>query len=363
MMQHAWGRNDMLSRLSGRDDIFAKLETFRPTVALLASCLILAVSQLSHSYQTATKPNYDPPANLVKADYPEWPYPKGVNEAPKPDDGQLFHIAGSTKSYTDTQINRSTSTVDWFPELHPAPPGPVILGKKGAYNACGQCHLIDGRGKPDTANLQGLPVAYFLQQLADMRDDKRHASKMHASLADMIPIAKAIDELNAKIAADYFHSVPVRRTVRIIETDTVPVTHPGPHNVQLIDVSGAKEPIGTRIIELPENVERTFLRDATSGFVAYVPNGSIKRGELLAKTGGAGKTLPCASCHGEDLKGKEDMFPPLAGRSPTATARQLYDFKSGTRAGCNAATMKPIVANLTDQDIVDLTAYIASLQP
>jgi cytochrome c553 len=331
--------------------------------AISAGCFVLAVSHLSYAYQTANKPSYDPPPNLVRTDYPDWPYPKGVHEPPKPEDGQLFHIPGSTKSYTDTQINRSRSTVDWFPKQHPAPPAPVLLGKEGAYNACGQCHLIDGRGKPDTANLQGLPVGYFLQQLADMKDDKRHASIAHASLADMIPIAKVIDAADAKLAAEYFHSVRAVKSTRIIETDTVPVTHPGPHNVQLLDARGAKEPIGTRIIEVPEDVRRTFLRDATSGFIAYVPTGSIKRGELLAKTGGAGRTVPCASCHGEGLKGKEDMFPPLAGHSPTATARQLYDFKSGTRAGRNAAAMKPVVAKLTDQDIVDLTAYIASLEP
>lgn len=331
--------------------------------AVSASCLILTVSHLSRAQQTATKPTYDPSANLVRTDFPDWPYPKGVHEPPKADDGQLFHISGSTRTYTDTQINRSTSTVDWFPESHPVPPAPVILGKAGAYNACGQCHLIDGRGKPDTADLRGLPVAYFLQQLADMKDDKRHASVAHASLADMIPVAKALDAADAKLAAEYFHFVPAVKSTRVIETDTVPVTHPGPHNVQLVDASGAKEPIGTRIIEIPEDVQRTFLRDATSGFIAYVPTGSIKRGELLAKTGGAGKTLPCSFCHGDGLKGKEDLFPPLAGRSPTSTARQLYDFKSGTRDGRNAAAMKPIVANLTDQDIVDLTAYIASLQP
>ncbi len=330
-----------------------------------ASCLLLTltVGRLAHGHQAPPKPNYDPPANLARTDFPGWPYPKGVHEASKPDDGQLFHIPGSTKSYTDTQINRSTSTVDWFPDLHPAPPAPVISGKTGAYSACGQCHLIDGRGKPDTADLQGLPVAYFLQQLADMKDDTRRASIAHASLADMIPVAKALDETDAKLAAEYFHSIPAGRSTRIVETDTVPVTRPGPHNVQLVDTSGAKEPIGNRIIEVPENVERTFLRDATSGFVAYVPTGSVKRGELLAKTGDSSRTIPCGSCHGEGLKGMGDLFPPLAGRSPTATARQLYDFKSGTRNGRNALAMKPVVARLTDQDIVDLTAYIASLQP
>jgi cytochrome c553 len=141
------------------------------------------------------------------------------------------------------------------------------------------------------------------------------------------------------------------------------VTHPGPHNVQLVDATGAKEPIGIRIIEVPEDVNRTMLRDATPGFIAYVPNGSIKRGEMLAKTGDSGRTVPCATCHGEGLKGIGDIFPPLAGRSSAATARQLYDFKSGARDGRYAALMKPIVAHLTDQDIVDLTAYIVSLQP
>jgi cytochrome c553 len=106
-----------------------------------------------------------------------------------------------------------------------------------------------------------------------------------------------------------------------------------------------------------------MLRDATPGFIAYVPKGSIKRGEMLAKTGDSGRTVPCATCHGEGLKGIGDIFPPLAGRSSAATARQLYDFKSGARDGRYAALMKPIVAHLTDQDIVDLTAYIVSLLP
>src|SRR5215475_5734783 len=216
--------------------------------AVSAGFLIFSFGLFSHAQQTPAKPNYDPPPNLARTDFPDWPYPKGVHESPKPDDGQLFHIPGSCKSYTDTQINRSTSTIDWFPEQHPPPPAPVISGKKGAYSACGQCHLINGRGKPDTADLQGLPVAYFLQQLADMKDDKRHASVVHASLSDMIPVAKAIDAADAKVAAEYFHSLPAVKSTRIIETDIVPVTHPGPHNVQLLDASGAKEPIGTRII-------------------------------------------------------------------------------------------------------------------
>jgi cytochrome c553 len=329
--------------------------------ATLAGCLALTIN-LS-SAQTRTKAADDSPASVAATNIPDWPYPRGVHEPVKPDDGQLFHIPGSSKGYTDTQINRSTTTVDWFPELHPTPPAPVISGKEGSYRACGLCHLIDGRGKPDTADLQGLPVAYFLQQLADMKEGKRRSVVAHATLNDMIPVAKALNDAEARLAAEYFHSVKAVQSSRIVETDTVPVTHPGPHNVQLLDPSGAKEPLELRIIEVPEDVKRTMLRDNTSGFIAYVPIGSLKRGELLATTGNAGKTIPCASCHGEGLKGNGDFFPPLAGRSATAAARQLYDFKTGTRDGRNAVAMKPVVAHLTDQDIVDLTAYIASLQP
>src|SRR6476661_2736408 len=205
--------------------------------AISATCLL--ATHVSETYQTAATATHDPQSPRVRTDYPDWPWPQGAAEPAKPDDGQFFHIPGSTKSYTDTQINRSTSTVDWFPELHPAPPAPVISGKTGAYHACGQCHLIDGRGKPDTADLRGLQVAYVLQQLSDMKDGKRHGSVPHATIKDMIPIAKAIDEADARLAADYFHSIPAARGIRIIETDTVPVTHPGPHGVQLVDPSGA----------------------------------------------------------------------------------------------------------------------------
>jgi len=117
-----------------------------------------------------------------------------------------------------------------------------------------------------------------------------------------------------------------------------------------------------RIIEVPEDVNRTMLRDATSGFIAYVPNGSIKRGEMLAKTGDSGRTVPCATCLERGLKGIGDISRPW--RTLSCCYRPAtYDFKSGARDGRYAALMKPVVAHLTDQDIVDLTAYIVSLQP
>jgi cytochrome c553 len=308
------------------------------------------------------RPNYDPPANLVRKDFPAWPYPSAIPDTRR-EEGTLFHVPGSTQAFTFTQINGGPATIDWFPDQHPTPPAPVISGRAGAYNACGQCHLIDGSGKPDTGDLRELPVAYMLQQIVDMKNDRRHASIPGAPLIYMLAIAKGVTLEEAREAAEYFHSIPPVKKLRIIETDTVPVTHPAAHAVQRVDSSGATAPLGTRIIEVPEDFDRTELRDPSSGFIAYVPAGSIGKGAALATTGGNGKTLPCASCHGEGLKGMGDMIPRIAGHSPTATARQLYDFKSGTRDGKNAGPMKTVVSKLTHGDIVNLAAYVASLQP
>jgi cytochrome c553 len=80
------------------------------------------------------------------------------------------------------------------------------------------------------------------------------------------------------------------------------------------------------------------------------------------KSGAAGKTVSCASCHGADLKGLGPV-PGIAGRSPSYLARQLYDFKHGARTGSASDQMKPSVQNLADEDIVSLVAYLASLTP
>ena len=52
----------------------------------------------------------------------------------------------------------------------------MIAGKEGAYKAAGDCHLSTDEENLTPPIFKGLPVAYFLQQLADMKDDKRHAS-------------------------------------------------------------------------------------------------------------------------------------------------------------------------------------------
>ncbi len=55
--------------------------------------------------------------------------------------------------------------------------------------------------------------------------------------------------------------------------------------------------------------------------------------------------------------------PGIAGRSPSAMMRSMYDMKMGTRNGQMAQLMQPALANLTIEDMTDIVAYLASITP
>ena len=56
-------------------------------------------------------------------------------------------------------------------------------------------------------------------------------------------------------------------------------------------------------------------------------------------------------------------IPGIAGRSPSYLMRQLVDIKNGARAGLGSTQMQAVVANLSEDDMVALVAYAASLPP
>jgi len=55
--------------------------------------------------------------------------------------------------------------------------------------------------------------------------------------------------------------------------------------------------------------------------------------------------------------------PTIAGRSPSQMTRQMWDMQHGSRNGEWTQLMKPVVAKLSDEDLVNITAYLASLKP
>jgi cytochrome c553 len=238
----------------------------------------------------------------------------------------------------------------------------VARGRKDAnVRACALCHYPNGKGRAENAPVSGLPVAYFIQQMHDYRDGKRKsADPKKGNTNAMIGFAKAMTEEEIRATAEYFGSMKWTPWIRVVESKTVPKTRiAGGLFIGL--PGGETEPLGQRIIEMPEDNAREALRDPRSGFVAYVPVGSIKKGEALVK-GGGGKTVACGVCHGADLKGLGPV-PGIAGRSPSYSARQLFDMQVGARSGLWADLMEPVVAKLTEEDLISISAYTASLTP
>ncbi len=288
------------------------------------------------------------------------PASSGADVAARTADPTLRHVPESEAAFTFAQVKNLFSAPDWHPGDHPAMPEIVSHGRAPEVYACGYCHLPNGLGRPENASLAGLPAAYIVQQLAEFKSGRRKSSEpKHGPTSAMIAFETKASEKEIQDAAEYFASLKPRAWIRVVEADTVRKTHVAGWMLVPVE-TGEIEAIGERIIETPENLERTELRDDRSGFVAYVPVGSVKKGEAIAS--GAGKALRCATCHGRELRGKGKV-PGLAGRSPSYIVRQLYDIQSGVRAGAEAHRMKAVVKGMTVGDMVDVAAYLSSLRP
>jgi cytochrome c553 len=299
---------------------------------------------------------------------PTWAYPVPLAEAggaklmAAAQDKSLMHVPGSTAGYTKEQIADLFIVPDWFPESHPPMLGVVSKGRKPDVAACAYCHLPNGQGRPENASVVGLPAAYMMEQMDEFKNGLRKSSEPRMmSVAHMISVAKGATPDEVKTGVEYFAAMKPTAWIRVIETAMVPKTRIA-GGMLVLDEAGGTEPIGERVIEVPENLEQTELRNSKSGFVAYVPVGSLKRGEMLVKTGGNGETLACTMCHGPNLKGLGNV-PSIVGRSPSQMTRQIIDFQSGARNGVNAALMKGTVSKLTMDDIVSITGYLASQAP
>lgn len=296
---------------------------------------------------------------------PDWAY--GVPNSPSPPsasgarqpDTSLRRIPDSQQAFTLAQLRDFFNVADWFPGDHPPMPDVFVRGRAPDVRGCGMCHMPNGKGRPENAPIAGLPYAYVVQQLLDFKNDLRtSADPRKANTALMIQAAKAMTDDEIKAAAEYLAGTTWTPWIRVVEADTVPKMHIA-GNVYIPAPEGGTEPLGNRIVETPEDAVRFELRDPHSGFIAYAPRNSIAKGAALAASGG-NKTLPCNICHGPDLNGLGPV-PGIAGRSPSYIMRQLWDLQQGSRKGAWSPLMTQVVAGLSQDDMLHLSAYVASL--
>ena len=90
---------------------------------------------------------------------------------------------------------------------------------------------------------------------------------------------------------------------------------------------------------------------------ALLTAGSVQAGDAEA---GKAKAAVCAACHGADGNSINPIWPNLAGQNASYIAKQLAEFKSGTRQD---PTMMGMAAPLSETDMADLAAYFSSLTP
>ena len=72
---------------------------------------------------------------------------------------------------------------------------------------------------------------------------------------------------------------------------------------------------------------------------------------------GQAKSATCMACHGMDGNSPSPEWPNLAGQHESYIVGQLQAFKAGTRQN---DLMSPMAMILSDEDMLDLAAYISS---
>ncbi len=287
--------------------------------------------------------------------------PPGPSSARVDDDKVPIHLRRSERSFTAAQLDDLFYAPDWHPELHTLMPEVVVRGRKPATYACGYCHLPAGQGRPENAPLAGLPAAYIVQQVQEMKSGARRSAWHSASYRPAVlmqAVADHVTDADLAAAADYFAAQTLPPRVKVVERELIPRMLMKAW-IYVVDPRGGTEALGQRVIEWAPDFAGHEKRDSDLVYSAFVPPGSVRRGRDIAITGNGGTIVPCNSCHGGHLEGIASL-PPLAGRSPTYLLRQLVAYRTGDRAGADAAPMQAVVAKLRIEDMIAVAAYAAT---
>ena len=100
------------------------------------------------------------------------------------------------------------------------------------------------------SSLAGLPANYIIRQMAAFKNGERKGVRATV----MIAMAKVLSDAEMKAAADYFAALkPSAGFNKVLETDKVPKSYVGAGRHALCVGDGGNEPIGNRIIVLPQD--------------------------------------------------------------------------------------------------------------
>ncbi len=184
-------------------------------------------------------------------------------------------------------------------------------GKEGtAVLACQTCHMDKAQGSDDmgTPRLAGQGTAYIVKQLTDIANDKRKPTGLGEQ---MIAIAKALSDQDKQDVAAYLHSLQGEELSDLTKITTMPVGQP-------------------------------------------------YKGQVLVKFGVKDKVSACQSCHGYNGRGAAPVFPMIGRQRYVYLVNQLKSWRDGSRANDPEGMMRAIAKRLSDEDINDAAAFLAT---
>lgn len=112
------------------------------------------------------------------------------------------------------------------------------------------------------------------------------------------------------------------------------------------------------MLKTPLQVAALCTALALPGTLMAQEEASLSQGDLVA-----GEKLykkSCRQCHGPTAKGMAS-YPTLRGFSVEYLVETLIAFRKGERRGPNTPLMAPNARKLTDEQILDVSAFIVSL--
>lgn len=187
-------------------------------------------------------------------------------------------------------------------------PTPGIARGRAVYDTCVPCHGADGAGAVHLAapNIAGLPQWYVRAQLEKFQAAHR--------------------------GYDAFDTVGIRMKSMS----------------RALDLPGDVESVAEYVASLPRVAQELTL-----------DGGSPEAGRNAYQT--------CIACHGAQGEGNQTVNgPPLVGQADWYMLSQLHKFRKGWRgtdpADISGATMRPNALILDDQAMLDVIAYIQTLQ-
>ena len=282
----------------------------------------------------------------------------------RPPDETLRHLPGSSGAFTLAQIRDGFGPADWYPGRSSA--RCRKSWRTAASRTCAPAASVTTRtaraGRKTPAS-PACPYSYFMQTMADFKSDARKsADSRKANTNVMIAIAKGMTDEETKAAAEYFGSMKWTPWIKVVEAE---------HGAEDADRRrhvpqdrGQRDRADRPAHHRSAGRHRAHRGAARSalGLHRLCAGRQHQEGRDAGTTGGGGKTTQCSVCHGAGSQGLGPV-PGIAGRSPSYTVRQLYDMQQGTRKGVWSDLMKPVVAKLTNDDMLALAAYTASRTP